>query len=356
MLTQQTFGHMANGQEVTQFSLVNAQGMTVEILSLGGIIRRWLVADKKDTAVDIVLGFATLEDYLADQSYLGTVVGRYANRIKHGKFSLHGQQYQVDVNQGGNSLHGGADGFHHRVWTTTILNQGDEPSLALELISEDGDQGFPGKLTAKVIYTLNAQNTLKIEYFASSDATTLFNPTQHSYFNLAGHQSGSIANHKVQIIASHFTPTDANAIPNGELAQVADTPFDLRTLTPVTKGLEATAHQQINYGNGYDHNWCLDGYQANLQQPFFAAMAEETVSGRKLIVNTTMPGIQLYTANYLGADPIGKNGVAYQGNGALCLETQFYPDSPNQAHFPSATLEKDQQFYSVTEYQVLMPS
>ncbi|WP_340676918.1 aldose epimerase family protein [Paraglaciecola sp.] len=354
MITQQTFGHMANGQEVMQFSLTNAQGMSIDILSLGGIIRRWLVADKSGTPVDIVLGFDTLEDYLADQAYLGTVVGRYANRIKHGKFSLQDTDYQVDVNQGGNSLHGGSDGFHHRVWTATILNQGDETSLALELISEDGDQGFPGRLTAKVIYTLDAHNTLKIEYFASSDATTLFNPTQHSYFNLAGHQSGSIASHKVQILASHFTPTDANAIPNGELAQVADTPFDLRTLTPLTKGLAATAHHQINYGNGYDHNWCLDGFTANLQQPFFAAMAQDTQSGRTLIVNTTMPGIQLYTANYLGALPIGKDGVAYQGNGALCLETQFYPDSPNQAHFPSAVLEKDKPFYSVTEYQVIL--
>ena len=356
MISQQNFGHMANGQEVIQFSLVNAQGMRVEILNLGGIIRRWLVPNSSGAPVDIVLGFDTLADYLADQSYLGTVVGRYANRIKHGKFSLQGQQYQVDVNQGGNCLHGGSDGFHHRVWTATILNQGDEPSLSFELISEDGDQGFPGQLRAKVIYTLSANNTLKIEYFASSDQTTVYNPTQHSYFNLAGHQSGNINSHNVQILASHFTPTDANAIPNGELAQVADTPFDLRKLTPVTKGLGATDHQQIKYGNGFDHNWCLDDYQAGLKQPFYAAMAQDTQSGRKLIVNTTMPGIQLYTANYLGAEPIGKDGVAYQGNGALCFETQFYPDSPNQPSFPSATLEKDQQFYSVTEYQVIVPS
>jgi aldose 1-epimerase len=354
MITQHTFGLMTNAQEVNQFSLTNAQGMTIDILSLGGIIRRWLVPDVGGTFVDIVLGFDTVADYLADQAYLGTVVGRYANRIKHGKFSLQNTDYQVDVNQGGNCLHGGVDGFHHRVWAATILNQGDEPSLALELTSEDGDQGFPGQLTAKVIYTLNAQNTLKIEYFAKSNKTTVYNPTQHSYFNLAGHQSGSITSHKVQILASHFTPTDANAIPNGELAQVADTPFDLRVLTPVTQGLAATEHQQIKFGNGYDHNWCLDDYQAHLQQPFFAAMAQDTQSGRKLIVNTTMPGIQLYTANYLGAQPIGKNGVAYQGNGALCLETQFYPDSPNQQHFPSAVLEKGQEFYSVTEYQVIV--
>ena len=354
MITQQSFGHMMNGQEVTQYSLTNTQGMTIDILNLGGIIRRWLIPDKSGAPVDIVLGFDSLADYLADQAYLGTVVGRYANRIKHGKFSLHDKAYQVDVNQGGNCLHGGTDGFHHRVWAATILNDGDQPSLALELISEDGDQGFPGRLTAQVIYTLSADNTLKIEYKASSDKATLYNPTQHSYFNLAGHQSGSIDSHKVQILASHFTPTDANAIPSGELASVATTPFDLRTLTPVSKGLTATEHEQIKFGNGYDHNWCLDDYQANLQQPFFAAMAEDTQSGRKLLVNTTMPGLQLYTANYLGAEPVGKDGVAYQGNGGLCFETQFYPDSPNHPHFPSAVLEKDQEFYSVTEYQVIM--
>ena len=353
MITQNTFGLMPNGQPVTQFTLSNAQGTSIDILSLGGIIRRWLVPTSGQEPVDIVLGFDTLQDYLADQAYLGAVVGRYANRIKHGQFSLHGKDYQVDVNQGGNCLHGGADGFHHRVWATTVVDDGDQPCLALELTSADGDQGFPGQLQAKVVYTLSNNHTLKIEYFASCDQTTVFNPTQHSYFNLAGHQSGNINSHKVQILASHFTPTDANAIPYGELAPVTDTPFDLRTPIFVRDGLAATDHQQIKYGNGYDHNWCLDDYQPELKKPFFAAMAEDTESGRQLMVNTTMPGIQLYTANYLGGQPVGKDGVAYQSNGALCFETQFYPDSPNQPHFPSATLEKGETFYAVTEYQVV---
>lgn len=354
MIKKQKFGKLPNGQQVAQYSLVNQQGMVVDILTLGGIIRRWLLPEVDKEQVDIVLGFDTLEGYLADQAYLGALVGRYANRIKHGKFTLDDKAYLVDVNQGGNCLHGGAEGFNTRVWKTTVLQNDLNPSIALELVSENGEQGFPGNLVAKVIYTLTEDNILKIEYFAKSDQTTLYNPTQHSYFNLAGHQSGNISTHQVQILASHFTPTDANAIPTGELAPVANTPFDLRTLKPVTMGLAATGDQQIQFGNGFDHNWCLDDYRADLTQPFFAAMAEETQSGRKLIVNTTMPGIQLYTANYLGSNPLGKAHTPYQGNGGLCFETQFYPDSPNQAHFPSATLKKDQAFYAVTEYQICL--
>lgn len=352
MIKKQKFGQLANGQSVEQFSLVNQSGMCVDILTLGGIIRRWLLPEVDGKKVDIVLGFERLEDYLADQAYLGALVGRYANRIKHGKFALAGKTYKVDINQGGNCLHGGTTGFNSKIWTTTVLNNDLNPSIALELNSEDGDQGFPGRLEAKVIYTLTEDNMLRIEYRAKSDKTTLYNPTQHSYFNLSGHQTGNITHHKVQIAASHMTPTDANAIPSGEMAPVEHTPFDLRNLTPITTGLNATQNQQIQYGNGYDHNWCLDGFQVNQHCPFFAAQVEDMQSGRKLTVNTTMPGIQLYTANYLGSDPVGKEGVSYQANGALCLETQFYPDSPNQAHFPSAALEKGQQFYSVTEYQI----
>jgi aldose 1-epimerase len=353
MISKQIFGHLPDGRAVEQTSLINANGMQVDILNLGGIIRRCLVPTAGSKQVDIVLGFDTVEDYLADQAYLGAIVGRYANRIKHGKFSLNGRRYQLDANQGGNSLHGGIDGFNRRLWQTRVINEALNPSIHLQLTSEDGDQGFPGQLKAEVIYTLTEENNLRIEYKARTDQATLYNPTQHSYFNLAGHQSGDIASHQVQILASHFTPTDSSAIPSGELAPVANTPFDLRELTPVTAGL-ASSHEQIKLGSGYDHNWCLDGYRANLQQPFFAAMVQETQSGRKLIVNTTMPGIQLYTANFLGSEPMGKEGVSYQGNGALCLETQFYPDSPNQPHFPSAMLEKGQTFYAVTEYQIVL--
>jgi len=353
MISKHIFGHLPDGRAVEQTSLINANGIQVDILNLGGIIRRWLVPTPSSKQVDIVLGFDKVEDYLADQAYLGALVGRYANRIKHGKFTLNETHYQLEANQGGNSLHGGVDGFNRRLWQTSVLTETLNPSICLKLISEDGDQGFPGQLQAEVIYTLSENNTLRIEYKASADQTTLYNPTQHSYFNLAGHQNGDIASHQVQILASHFTPTDGNAIPSGEIATVANTPFDLRELTPLTAGLAST-HEQIKFGSGYDHNWCLDDYRADLHQPFFAAMAIETQSGRKLIVNTTMPGMQLYTANFLGSEPVGKEGVSYQGNGALCFETQFYPDSPNQPHFPSAMLEQGQTFYAVTEYQIVL--
>jgi aldose 1-epimerase len=351
MITEKEFGHTPDGTPVAQFTLGNKQGIEVDILSLGGIIRSWRLPVTDDKALDIVLGFDSLADYLADQSYLGAVVGRYANRIKHGRFNLEGKSYQVDVNQGGNCLHGGTVGFNSRVWQVQILDSGDCPSLALKLCSEDGDQGFPGKLEAKVVYTLSADNTLRIEYFAKAEQTTLYNPTQHAYFNLAGHQSGSIASHDVQLNASQYTPSDANAIPTGEFADVTNTPFDLRTLTPITMGLNSE-HQQIAFGNGYDHNWCLDDYVAELQQPFLAAIAIDRQSGRKLSVHTTMPGMQLYTANYLGAEPIGKEGVSYQPRGGICFETQFYPDAPNQPQFPSPVLVKDKAFYSVTEYHI----
>ena len=351
MIKKQLFGHLPDGNVIEQTSLINANGMQVDILNLGGIIRRWLVPNFGSEPTDIVLGFDTLEAYLADQAYLGAVVGRYANRIKHGKFTLNSVDYRVDVNQGGNCLHGGADGFNRRIWQTSINSEEKNPSLLLQLVSEDGDQGFPGQLRAEVIYTLTEDNSLRIEYKASCDQATLYNPTQHSYFNLSGHQTGNIDNHHVQLMASCFTPTDENAIPSGELLSVDNTPFDLRELTPVIQGL-ANKHEQIKLGNGFDHNWCLDAFETGTRQPFLAGIVKDSDSGRTMKVFTTMPGMQLYTANYLGPDPIGKGGIKYQANGALCFETQFYPDSPNQSFFPSAELKPGQQFYSLTEYQL----
>jgi aldose 1-epimerase len=353
MITSNVFGSLPDGQPVHQYSLTNGRGAQVDILTLGGIVRRWLVPGDAatDNVTDIVLGFDTVEAYLEDQAYVGAVVGRYANRIDKGKFTLQGTPYQVDVNQGGNCLHGGKNGFNSRIWRAEILADGEEPKLALSLVSPDGDQGFPGELTAKVIYTLSAQNSLKIEYYAQSTSATVFNPTQHSYFNLAGHQSGPVTQHQVQIFASHFTPTDENAIPTGELASVTGTPFDLRELITLATPLAAT-HPQLTIGNGFDHNWCVDAYRPDMAQPALVAKALEPKSGRTLSVYSTMPGIQLYTANYLSAQPLGKEQTAYGGNHAFCLETQCYPDAPNQEHFPSAELPAGGAYYSVTEYRV----
>ncbi|WP_339721268.1 aldose epimerase family protein [uncultured Paraglaciecola sp.] len=351
MITQAIFGKMPDGTVVEQFCLSNLNGVSIEILTLGGIIRRWLVPNDQNAQTDIVLGYDTVEDYLADDSYLGALVGRYANRINQGKFSLADKNFQTDINQAGNCLHGGSQGFNSKVWQSTVLSNTDNPSIMLQLASPDGDQGFPGEIAVKVIYTLTEQNRLKIEYFATAEQTTLYNPTNHSYFNLSGHNSGSVETHQIQLQASHYTPTDDRAIPTGEIAAVENTPFDLRTLTPISESL-ASKHQQIAYGNGLDHNLCLDAYDPQAKLATFAAKAITTANDISLNVYTTMPGMQVFTANHF-ANKKGKEGALYHAHQGVCFESQFYPDTPNQAHFPSATLEAGTEFYSVTEYEVL---
>jgi aldose 1-epimerase len=349
MIKQSTFGTMPDGTAVEQFCLTNQQGVSVEILSLGGIIRRWLIPNNKNNPTDIVLGYDSVNDYLADDSYLGALVGRYANRINKGKFCLAGKDYQTDINLGDNCLHGGSCGFNSKVWQCSVLSNSEVPSIMLQLSSPDGDQGFPGEITVKVIYTLTEQNRLKIEYFAAAEQTTLYNPTNHSYFNLSGHNSGSVDTHQIQLLASHYTPTDDRAIPTGEIAEVLNTPFDFRSLTTISQPLDSD-HQQIKFGNGLDHNLCLDAYTPQSKVATYAGQAVS--SDINLKIYTNMPGIQIFTANHFG-DKKGKEDALYQAHQGVCFETQFYPDTPNQRHFPSATLEAGKEFYSVTEYEVL---
>lgn len=351
MIEQSTFGKMPDGTTIEQFCLSNQQGVSVEILNLGGIIRRWLISNNKNEHTDIVLGYDTVDEYLADDSYLGALIGRYANRINKGKFCIAGNDYQTDINQGGNCLHGGSQGFNSKVWQSTVMCSGDNPSIMLQLTSADGDQGFPSTIAVKVIYTLTEQNSLKIEYFATAEQTTLYNPTNHSYFNLSGHDSGAVTDHQIQLLASHFTPTDEHAIPTGKITEVKNTPFDIRTLTPINAALVSN-HQQIRFGNGLDHNWCLDDYQPKAKTAIYAGKAFAEDSGITLKVYTTMPGVQVFTANHF-SNKAGKSGALYQAHQGVCFETQFYPDTPNQQHFPSATLEAGKEFYSVTEYEVL---
>ncbi|MFQ3190737.1 MAG: aldose 1-epimerase [Paraglaciecola sp.] len=342
---------MPNGRAVEQFCLTNGHNVSIEILNLGGIIRRWLIPNDKNKHTDIVLGFNTVDEYLSDDSYLGALVGRYANRINKGKFNLADIDYQTDINLGDNCLHGGNEGFNSKVWNSSVLSSGDNPSIMLELSSPDGDQGFPGAISVKVIYTLTERNRLKIEYFATADQATLYNPTNHSYFNLSGHDSGSVKNHQVQILASYYTPTDKQAIPTGEIAEVNGTPFDFKSLTTIIQPLDSD-HQQIKYGNGLDHNLCLDSYVPQSKVATFAGKAVTESHNINLKIYTNMPGIQIFTANHF-ANKKGKEGALYQAHQGVCFETQFYPDTPNQLHFPSATLEAGKEFYSVTEYEVL---
>jgi aldose 1-epimerase len=349
MIKRQIFGYLEDGQEVEQYSLINRQGMQLDILTLGGIVRRWLVPNSSQSeSIDIVLGFDQLSDYLTDSSYLGAIVGRYANRINQGRFSLNGQVFQVDVNQGGHCLHGGSDGFNQRVFKASCGPDEQQPSLILELTSADGDQGFPGNMTLKIIYTLTEQNKVKVEYFAQSDKPTVFNPTLHSYFNLAGHDSGSVRDHQVQVLASQFTPSDEQAIPTGQILPVSNSPFDLQQLSYVHQAL-ASPHQQIVYGHGLDHNWCLDNFEPATHTAKYAAKVVCEQSALQMKIYTSMPGIQIFSANHFSDMP-GKEGATYQQHQGLCFETQFYPDSPNQPHFPSSTLAADSEFYAVTEF------
>lgn len=351
MIEKSSFGKMPDGTTVEQFCLTNHQGVKVEILSLGGIIRRWLIPSHNAECTDIVLGYDTVEDYLADDSYLGALVGRYANRIGHGEFSLAGNDYQVDINLGDHCLHGGRSGFNSKIWRCTALSSADNPSIMLELLSPSGDQGFPGDLAVKVIYTLTEQNTLKIEYFAEATQATVYNPTNHSYFNLSGHNSGSVKTHQVQVLASYYTPTDESAIPTGELAKVDNTPFDFKKLTSVNRALSSN-HQQIQVAKGLDHNLCLDAYTPHSKVAKYAGQAVAAQGAIKLKVYTNMPGLQIFTANHF-ADKKGKEDALYQAQQGVCFETQFFPDSPNHPQFPSATLRAGQHFYSVTEYEVI---
>jgi aldose 1-epimerase len=350
MITTQYFGSLPSGQPVEEYTLTNQQGVQVSILTLGGILRS-LQVPTNTQPLDLVLGFDTLESYLSDDSYLGALVGRYANRISQGKFTLDNTDYQVDVNQAGNCLHGGPQGFNSYVWQATILSEENQPSLALQMSSSDGDQGFPGNIDVKVVYTLTEQNRLKIEYFANSDKNTVFNPTNHAYFNLAGHNSGSVVEQQISVAASHYTPTNENAIPTGELATVDNTPFDLRELTTISQAL-ASNHPQIGYGNGLDHNLCLDSFTEKQTSAFYAGNAVCQESGLEMKVYTSMPGMQIFTANHF-ENKAGKEGVIYQAHQGVCFESQFYPDTPNHKNFPSAELIAGQDFYSVTEYELL---
>lgn len=356
MINTAHFGKTPEGVSVERYSLTNQNKMQVDILTYGATIQRWMVPElvsQSGESKDIVLGFDDLASYLKDQSYIGRTVGRYANRIALGQFKINNLPYQVSTNLGDNSLHGGSDGFSARVWTAEIMSEGLNPSIKLSLVSEDGDQGFPGKLIAQVTFTLTEANSLRIEYTAESDQDTLYNPTQHSYFNLSGHDSGSIANQVVMVNADKFTPADNESIPTGEIKDVDGSAFDLRTPQPFAQSL-ALNDPDIELTNGLDHNWCVNGFSTDeqgLQNHIVeAAEVKDSKSGLCLTVKTSMPGIQVYTGNFIGENVTGKSGASYSSHGAFCLETQFYPDSPNQAVFPSARLKAGMNFYSLTEY------
>ena len=351
-VTQKSFGKMPDGTNVTLYTLTNASGAQVQITNYGGTVVSVKVPDNKGKLDDIVLGFDKLSGYLQDgDPYFGALIGRYGNRIAGGKFTLDGASYTLAVNNGPNSLHGGKKGFDKVVWTASSVAPSADGAVGVELSyqSKDGEEGYPGSLYVKVAYTLTSDNSLKIDYTATTDKATVVNLTNHSYFNLNGAGNGDVLDQVVQINADRMTPVDSNLIPTGELKSVAGTPFDFRTPTPIGARINQD-EEQIKFGGGYDHNFVLNSTPGT---PTLALAARVVApkTGRVLEVLTTQPGVQFYTGNFLDGKVKGKGGKVYNKRYAFCLETQHYPDSPNHPDFPTTTLKPGETLHETTIYR-----
>ena len=343
-LDKKSFGKTKDGTEVFLYTLKNKAGMQAQITNFGGVVYSLTAPDRNGKFDDVVLGWDSVADYEKQGPYFGALIGRYGNRIGGGKFTLEGKPVQLSINDGPNTLHGGKVGFDKRVWQ--VVDYKPE-SLHLRYVSKDGEEGFPGTLTADVTYTLTDKNELKIEYMATTDKPTVVNLTNHAYFNLKGQGNGDIVDHVLELKASKFTPVDKTLIPTGELKAVAGTPFDF------TKPTKLSAHigdkdQQIEYGLGFDHNWVLDNGGKGMA---VVARVSEATTGRVLEVVTDQPGIQFYSGNHMDNGMKGKGGKTYNFRYGLCLETQHFPDSPNHANFPSTELKPGQKYHTVTMYR-----
>lgn len=339
-ITKTDFGNAPDGP-VEKYTLKNDQGMEVEIITYGATVQSIKVPDKNGQIGEVTLGFDDLEGYLGEHPYFGAIVGRYGNRIAKGKFSIDGSAYTLATNNGPNALHGGIKGFDKVIWKAEEIANG----VALQYVSADMEEGYPGVLSVKVSYTLNNGNELLIAYQATTDKPTVCNLTNHTYFNLAG--KGDILNHQLSIKADWMTPVDETLIPTGELVGVKGTAFDFRAPKLIGRDIEA-AEEQIQFGGGYDHNYVL-----NMQMRVRTSVAKvyESTTGRTLELLTREPGVQFYTGNFLDGSIIGKNGRAYAKRSGFCLETQHFPDSPNQPKFPSTILEPGQVYKTSTIYK-----
>jgi aldose 1-epimerase len=342
VVTREAYGTV-DGRAIEQFTLTNKNGVEVRAINYGGIITSIRTPDRGGAAGEIVLGLDSLQGYLGDHPFFGAIIGRYGNRIAKGRFTIDNQQYTLATNNGPNHLHGGNKGFDKRAWEARLISP--QNGIAFTYVSADGEEGYPGKLTVEVVYSLNDNNELTVEYLARTDKATHVNLTQHTYFNLAG--SGDVLGHELTINADRFTPVDPALIPTGELAAVDGTPFDFRKSTPIGARIDA-AHQQIAHGQGYDHNWVLNRSGEGLQ---LAARVHEPKSGRTLEVRTTEPGMQFYTGNFLDGKIVGKGGQSYGRRSGFCLETQHYPDTPNQSNFPSTLLRPNEEYKSRTVFR-----
>jgi aldose 1-epimerase len=344
-ITHSDFGSTHDGVAIRIYTLANQKGVEARITNYGGILVSLKTPDRKGTSADVVLGFDVLAGYLSNPGpFFGALVGRYANRIAHAKFTLDGVEYKLEKNDGDNTLHGGTHGLDKAVWTPRELPDG---GLELTVSSKDGDGGFPGNLKVTVVYHLTASNELKIDYSATTDKATVINLTNHSYFNLKGAGEGDILEHRIALNADRFTPVDSGLIPLGELRPVNATPFNFRKAAAIGARIE-DSDEQLKLGRGYDHNWVLNKKGNELS---LAARVEEPSSGRVLEVLTTQPGVQFYTGNFLDGTIKGKGGKVYQRRYGFCLETQHFPDSPNQPKFPSTVLKPGETFHSTTIFR-----
>jgi aldose 1-epimerase len=346
-IERKPFGATAAG-EAFLFTLAREGSPTVTVTNQGGFIVSILAADRVGKVADVVLGYKDHAGYVSARDFMGCLVGRYANRIAKGRFVLDGKTYSLATNNGPNALHGGPTGFHARLWTPKVVSGPDGEALELTYVSKDGEEGYPGTLTAKVVYSLRADGGLVIDYAATSDAPTVVNLTNHAYFNLAGEGEGTILGHELQLESDAFTPVDATLIPTGAFAPLDGTPFDFRKPTAIGARIDA-ADEQIRRGGGYDHNFVLRGKLGELRK---VARVSEPKSGRVLEVYTTEPGIQFYSGNFLDGSLTGKSGKPYVKRAGLCLEAQHYPDSPNRPEWPSVVLRPGQTYRQMTVYRV----
>ena len=345
-MTQRDFGKTPDGRSATLYTLTNKHGVQVAITNFGGTVVSIKVPDRQGNFADITHGYDDIAGYAGGKAYFGATIGRYGNRIAHGEFTLDGVKYKLAKNDGDNTLHGGIIGFNKVYWDAKDVTGNGPASLQLDYLSKDGEEGFPGTLTARVVFTLTDSNELKIAYSATTDKKTVLNLTNHTYFNLAG--GGTILDEELTLGADKFTPVDKGLIPTGELRPVAGTAFDFRKPMVIGARIE-NDDEQLKFGHGYDHNWVLNSHGS--AKPMLAATVVDPKSGRKLEVWTTEPGVQFYTGNFLDGSDRGKGGATYVRRSALCLETQHFPDSPNHPSFPTTELLPGAKFFSETIFK-----
>ncbi len=347
MIEKFVFGKMKDGKEVYMYTLKNKPGAEAKIITYGATVVSITAPDRNGKYADVTLGYDNLEGYENGTGYLGALVGRYANRIAGAKFTLDGKTYLLSANEGKNQLHGGKTGFSKDLWKAEPIEGKAGPALKLTLVSPDGDQGYPGKVTLQVIYTLTNDNELRIDYKGTTDKTTILNPTHHSYFNLTGVFTNTILNHQVKIDADYFTPIDKESIPTGKIEKVEDTPLDFRKLTTIGSRINDN-FEQLKLANGYDFNYVLNNYNGKVRE---VADVYEPTTGRYLQIFTDQPGLQFYTGNFLSETPVGKNGVAYKFRTGFAMEAEHYPNSPNEPEWPSVVLRPGQTYRQTTIYK-----